>query len=228
MVGICGLLNCNSEESKDSRYILRISLVYYIDISLYKRRTARSHRSPLNLCIFCETVAKLVLHFGNARWKCIKHRSALGLVGWAWPRVFLRAWAARMADVGSILDHPEVPPEMSNKTSFRDLEASVGSDALADTIRERLEADGIEAWNEGHKPHRSGRSVALLFVNSWLMRSCSKHVFFTCPPIEERWLQQMISGICRLFALFMLQGSVNLWIPHTWKGACWTKMTGSK
>ena len=34
--------------------------------------------------------------------------------------------------------------------------------------------------------------------------------FFTCPPIEERWLQQMIIGICRLFALFMLQGSVNL------------------
>ena len=76
----------------------------------------------------------------------------------------------------SILDNPEVQ-ELSKNLSFPSifgapfsslrLEASVGSDAFADMLRERLEAEGIEAWNEGgHNPDRVGHEAVGIFVNS--------------------------------------------------------------
>ena len=43
----------------------------------------------------------------------------------------------------------------------------MGDDAFADMLRERLEAEGIEAWNEGgHNPDRVGHEAVGIFVNS--------------------------------------------------------------
>ena len=84
MVGICGLLNCNSEESQGFTIYSADFCGIYIYI-IYR---------------YIKGAQPVVLHFGNARWKCIKHRSALSLIGWEWPCVFLRLWAARMTDVG--------------------------------------------------------------------------------------------------------------------------------
>lgn len=40
----------------------------------------------------------------------------------------------------------------------------MGRDAFADKLRERLEADGIEAWNEGYNPDLVGHGA--IFVKS--------------------------------------------------------------